>query len=158
MDMISQSFHNVITTACLKALMDLMLAGLIPCNLKLFLDYSRYGNFDHLRQVAFDGILFLDLLRTDEIVSYLLDTIEFDHAPYIRCFVARGLVRILAYLTHSELVQERTTSDIEMVTSSGYAHMASETITQRLGRAVDNIREEFAERVLFRDRLWSLVW
>lgn len=40
-DAVAPSFHNVITTTCLKVMMDWMFHGIIQTDLNIFLTYSR---------------------------------------------------------------------------------------------------------------------
>ncbi|KAJ3221301.1 hypothetical protein HK099_003605, partial [Clydaea vesicula] len=88
------SYHNTITTSCLKVLLKWMMSDVIPVDINLFLIHSRYGNFVEVRLVSFDALIMLDGLSNLDILKYFLKTINYDLDPYIQYYCSQLLFEI----------------------------------------------------------------
>ncbi len=67
------------------------MCGLIPKDLKFFLQHSRYGNFKIVRTTAMDAIILLDGLNNRDIVVYLFKLIQSDPDPFIKFHLSQAL-------------------------------------------------------------------
>ena len=92
-DMLIPSYHNSITVSCLQVLTKWMMAELIPVDIGLFHNHSRYGHFIDVRTTAIDCLLLLDGLYNEHIMVYLLEMIESDPVPFIRHHISKSLVQ-----------------------------------------------------------------
>ncbi|OXC60064.1 hypothetical protein LQV05_005617 [Cryptococcus neoformans] len=91
-DRLMPSYHNVVTKAGLEAQMKSILAGQRTNDSRELLSYTREGNFEAIRMVAFDGLLLCKPPgRSPAVDKYLLDVITNDQSLTIRRFVARNL-------------------------------------------------------------------
>ncbi|WVQ79213.1 hypothetical protein IAT38_001309 [Cryptococcus sp. DSM 104549] len=91
-DRLVPSYHNVVTKAGLLSQIKSILAGQRTNDARELLSYTREGNFEPIRMVAFDGLLLCKPPgRSVAVDRYLLDVVRHDHSLTIRRFVARGL-------------------------------------------------------------------
>nr|XP_018260330.1 transcription initiation factor TFIID subunit 2 [Kwoniella dejecticola CBS 10117]OBR82488.1 transcription initiation factor TFIID subunit 2 [Kwoniella dejecticola CBS 10117] len=92
MDRLVPSHHNLITKAGLQTHIKSILAGQRTNDARLLLSYTREGNFEPIRLVAFDGLLLCKPPgRSLAVDRYLIDVIRADNSLTIRRHVARGL-------------------------------------------------------------------
>ncbi|KAJ3174070.1 hypothetical protein HDU88_000037 [Geranomyces variabilis] len=143
LDRLIPSYHNSVTIACLEVLLKWMLASLIPVDLTLFLQHSRYENFLRVRLVALDALFLLDGLSSQPVASFLLDLVADDPVPYVRYHVAKAMAEFVEVLAaESTSLIERN----EALSSSpdNLARLTTKWDAIRLGIAA---REEVAQRV-----------
>ncbi|WVR08077.1 hypothetical protein IAU60_005123 [Kwoniella sp. DSM 27419] len=92
MDRLVPSYHNLITKAGLETHTKYILAGLRTNDVRLLLSYTREGNYEPIRAVAFDGMMLAKPPgRTPALDKYFANVIRNDHSLSIRRHVARGL-------------------------------------------------------------------
>ncbi|KAK8849657.1 hypothetical protein IAR55_004992 [Kwoniella newhampshirensis] len=92
MDRLVPSYHNLVTKAGLQSHIKSVLAGQRTNDLRLLLSYTREGNFEPIRLVAFDGLLLCKPPgRSAALDKYLLEVIKTDFSLTIRRHVARSL-------------------------------------------------------------------
>ncbi|KAG6333744.1 hypothetical protein ID866_5345, partial [Astraeus odoratus] len=100
MDRLIPSHHNVVTTAALECHLLLMIANLVPSDLRIFfpLTRSREGNYTQVRMAAFDGLFMSKQWYTPAIMRYVLAVMANDPCRAIRRHVARCVCQSLALL------------------------------------------------------------
>ncbi|OCF35231.1 transcription initiation factor TFIID subunit 2 [Kwoniella heveanensis BCC8398] len=92
MDRLVPSYHNLITKAGLQTYIKAVMAGQRTNDPRVLLSYTREGNFEPVRMVAFDGLLLCKPPgRSNALDRYFVDVIKSDHSLTIRRHVARGL-------------------------------------------------------------------
>ncbi|CDZ96230.1 TATA binding protein associated factor [Phaffia rhodozyma] len=92
MDRLVPSFHNVVTLAGLEWKIKATLANLIPNDVRLFLVYTREGNYIPVRLTAFDCLLLcLGPASKAEVASYIFRVITKDLSRLVRRHVASAL-------------------------------------------------------------------
>ncbi|KAI8618332.1 hypothetical protein BC830DRAFT_1109358 [Chytriomyces sp. MP71] len=139
LDRLMASHQNVVTRACLEAILKWMLAGMLPLNLSTFLRYSSYGNYFTIRMVAIDALLLLDSLQTPDILEYLLMLIDRDPDSKISLYTAKELYNLVA-LTKSIHDCDRA-SDGKRPRQSSWALM----------------RPRITQNQVFGERLWKVL-
>ncbi|WVQ77717.1 hypothetical protein IAR50_007407 [Cryptococcus sp. DSM 104548] len=104
-DRLVPSFHNVVTKAVLQSQIKSILAGQRTNDARELLSYTREGNFEPVRMVAFHGLLLCKPPgRSVNVDKYLLDVISYDSSLNIRRHVARSLSEaVLASLAMGEI-------------------------------------------------------
>ncbi|KAK9711008.1 hypothetical protein K7432_008112, partial [Basidiobolus ranarum] len=113
LDYLVPSYHNTVTISVLQVMMKLMMANLLAPNLKLFLGYTRYGNFMRVRLVAFEALLLLDGLRNDSIAHYIFQVIAHDPCHYVRYYLAKCLSEMLGvHIARASSTEHDTTEEM----------------------------------------------
>ncbi|KAI9297903.1 hypothetical protein K502DRAFT_346691 [Neoconidiobolus thromboides FSU 785] len=96
MDHLIPSYHNIVTVSCLQVHTKLIVARILPSDVKIFLRHSRYGNFLHVRMAAFDGLLVSGGLMIEAVREYIFNSIEHDPEPFIRYYVVSNMAKAIA--------------------------------------------------------------
>nr|XP_019043571.1 transcription initiation factor TFIID subunit 2 [Kwoniella bestiolae CBS 10118]OCF22501.1 transcription initiation factor TFIID subunit 2 [Kwoniella bestiolae CBS 10118] len=143
MDRLVPSYHNLITKAGLQTHIKSILAGQATNDARLLLSYTREGNFEPIRMVAFDGLLLCKPPgRSLALDQYLDEVIRSDHSLTIRRHVARGLSEsILMTLALGEI----------QVPQPGVLDDESEEAREKRNEAQSNaivkaVRKDFAKK------------
>ncbi|KAG0147815.1 hypothetical protein CROQUDRAFT_655590 [Cronartium quercuum f. sp. fusiforme G11] len=102
MDRLVPSYRNLVTTAVMEAKLKLMLASLIPVDIKFFLGCTRPGNYPPIRILAFDCLLLLKAFQDKAIVRYMFKVMQEDQSLIVKRRLASGLVQILPILVLME--------------------------------------------------------
>nr|ODN87996.1 transcription initiation factor TFIID subunit 2 [Cryptococcus depauperatus CBS 7841] len=147
-DRLVPSFHNVVTKAGLQAQIKSILAGQRTNDARELLSYTREGNYEPIRKIAFDGLLLCKPPgRSGAVDQYLFDVIKYDHSLTIRRYVTRALSEsILVSLALGEI-----TSAIPL---PGVLDLTDETEQMRTQRAegqnnaiVKALRKDFGNKL-----------
>jgi len=69
LDKMIPSYHNLISSACLRTLCDLQMARKIPVNLEVFRKFVRVGNFEEVRIAAWEGLIELATAAINQIAG-----------------------------------------------------------------------------------------
>lgn len=101
--------------------------------------------------------MYLDLFSDDEVLGYIMETIESDPSPYMRCFVARNLVRVLMYITNYKRHELNYETIHHMEETSAQEHMQTEAISNKFAKAIENARLELNKKKAFLERIWKLA-
>ncbi|WVQ66072.1 uncharacterized protein L199_004250 [Kwoniella botswanensis] len=143
MDRLVPSYHNVITKAGLQTHIKSILAGQITNDARLLLSYTREGNFEPIRMVAFDGLLLCKPPgKSSALDRYLDKVIRSDSSFTIRRHVARGLSEsILMTLALGEI----------QVSQPGVLEDENEEAREKRSEAQNNaivkaVRKEFSKK------------
>ncbi|KAJ3159722.1 hypothetical protein HDU86_001372 [Geranomyces michiganensis] len=147
LDRLIPSYHNSVTIACLEVLLKWMLASLIPVDLSLFLQHSRYQNFLRVRLVALDALFLLDGLSSQPVANFLLDLVADDPVPYVRYHVAKAMAEFV------EVLAAESTSLIER----NEALSSSPENLARVTSKWDAIRVRIAAREEVAQRVWDMM-
>ncbi|EJD48509.1 hypothetical protein AURDEDRAFT_112948 [Auricularia subglabra TFB-10046 SS5] len=97
MDRLVPSSHNVVTVSVLEWYILLGLANLKPSDPKLYLMYTREGNYTPVRIAAFNGF-FLTRWYTSKLMRYVLSVVQHDPSRVVRRHVAHSILESLALL------------------------------------------------------------
>ncbi len=95
-DSLAPSFRNSISVSVLETLCMWQVKGIFKSNIALFLHYSRFGHFVHLRSVAIDALILTDSFKTENIVVYIARIILHDPDFSIRYFAAKSVANFLS--------------------------------------------------------------
>ncbi|WWC92779.1 uncharacterized protein L201_007738 [Kwoniella dendrophila CBS 6074] len=148
MDRLVPSYHNLVTKAGLQTYIKSILAGQRTNDARLLLSYTREGNFEPIRIVAFDGLMLCKPPgRSVALDRYLNDVIRNDNSLTVRRHVARGLSEsILMTLALGEIT----------VPQPGLIEDESEEAKEKRNEAQNNaivraVRKEFAKKTDLKD-------
>ncbi|WVF68463.1 hypothetical protein IAT40_003229 [Kwoniella sp. CBS 6097] len=92
MDRLVPSYHNLVTKTGLQTYIKAVMAGQRTNDARVLLSYTREGNFEPVRMVAFDGLMLCKPPgRSNALDKYFVEVIKSDYSLTIRRHVARGL-------------------------------------------------------------------
>jgi transcription initiation factor TFIID subunit 2 len=91
-DRLVPSYHNVVTEAGLQAQLKSIMVGQRTNDPRIFLGYTREGNYEPLRLLAFDALLLCKPPgRSLSLAQYLFDVIKNDYSLTVRRHVSRAI-------------------------------------------------------------------
>ncbi|KAG0279219.1 hypothetical protein BGZ95_001952 [Linnemannia exigua] len=157
LDYLIPTYHNTVTVSCLQATARLMLAGVIPRDLKMYMMHTRFGNFSDVRLASFDALLLLGALDNYKASEYICNVIEQDPSPFIRFHVAQGLAEILGvFMARDGLEGHRELHDslFEEDGSSGAKSLSSDKPALP---ALDIIRRQYGVQPVLRKEIWRIL-
>ncbi|KAK3848138.1 MAG: hypothetical protein J3R72DRAFT_357988, partial [Linnemannia gamsii] len=157
LDYLIPTYHNTVTVSCLQATARLMLAGVIPRDLKMYMMHTRFGNFTDVRLASFDALLLLGALDNYKASEYICNVIEQDPSPFIRFHVAQGLAEILGvFMARDGLEGHRELHDslFEEDGSSGAKALSSDKPALP---ALDIIRRQYGVQPVLRKEIWRIL-
>ncbi|KAF9409000.1 hypothetical protein BGZ94_002120, partial [Podila epigama] len=160
LDYLMPTYHNTVTVSCLQATMRLMLAGLIPRDLKPFMMHTRFGNFVNVRLASLDALLLLGVMENLKASEYLCDVIEQDPSPYVRFHLARAMAEALGVfmardefsgsLENDGLLEE----EHSRMSASDAAFHAGE---QKVLLGMEAIRKLYGHQPVLRREIWKIL-
>lgn len=98
LDRLVPSYHNTITIAGIEWRVKMMMASLIPLDMRFLLAYTREGNYGAVRSAAFEGLLLLRGLQEKIIARYIFAVLRFDSNRIVQRRLAQSLVENLPIL------------------------------------------------------------
>lgn len=149
-DRLVPSYHNVVTLAGLQAQLKSILVGQRTNDPRLFLGYTREGNYEPLRLAAFDCLLLCKPPgRSMALAQYLFDVIRYDYSLTVRRHVARALSEsILMTLAAGEVYMSSAPGIIDMNGDSGQRERERDHEDAKIVKAV---RKEFNTKTELRE-------
>jgi transcription initiation factor TFIID subunit 2 len=100
------SYRNLYTLASLRSLTRLIEAKVIPYKLAHFLRYTRSGNQDDVRLMAFECLINLGMLKNDQFLRYTFYSFASEPSHFVRerlwRIIGRGLGLIALGLTKGQ--------------------------------------------------------
>ncbi|KAI1321818.1 hypothetical protein EDD11_000094 [Mortierella claussenii] len=161
LDYLIPTFHNTVTVSCLQATMRLMIAGIIPRDLKTFMMHSRFGNFINVRLASFDSLLLLGALDNFKASEYLCNVIEQDPSPYVRFHLAQGLAEILGVIMAREGVDGHRDMHESLLVeedgiSSGFDAHGQASDKPAL-QGLDSVRKQYGQQPILRKEIWRIL-
>ena len=143
------SYHNSIALSCLRVYVDLMITNVVPLNLKPFLLFSRYGNDDSVRKVAFSALCLFGIGKR-VVLTYLLSTIKSDPSIGLRSFIAERLRPIMFYANEERqdlkkaatLTNEQSVAGVEIEDFSLEVAMESQSLTSHKSAEIELLKSE----------------
>jgi transcription initiation factor TFIID subunit 2 len=142
-----------------------MLKDLLPINLGMFMQYTRYGNYLEVRLAAFDSLFILCGLSDDTLNQYLLSVIRDDPCVYISHYAARAMLAWLG-LAMKENSESSTTSHRfveEFAEEEGRVVIDDErqplkkTAQQEFQASIETLRKRFENDTTLQQALWNLL-
>ncbi|ORY34750.1 hypothetical protein BCR39DRAFT_514465 [Naematelia encephala] len=98
MDRLVPSFRNVVTEAALQSQLKAILAGQRMNNPRTFLPYTREGNYEAIRLIAFDCLLICRPPgRSMALTTHLVEVIRDDESLVVRRHVARAMAEAILW-------------------------------------------------------------
>ncbi|KAI8597334.1 hypothetical protein EDD21DRAFT_327148, partial [Dissophora ornata] len=160
LDSLIPTYHNTVTVSCLQAAMRLMVAGIVPKDLKIFVMHSRFGNFVNVRLTSFDSLLLLGALDNFKASEYLCNVIEEDPSPYVRFHVAQSLAEYMGVLiAHKGLVGQSEQESL-LIEENGISnrrdaigHANDKKVMQR----VDLVRKLYGHQPVLQREVWKVL-
>ncbi|KAI9279295.1 hypothetical protein BY458DRAFT_502620 [Sporodiniella umbellata] len=164
LDYVVPSYHNVITIACLKTITKFMLKRIIPVNLPMFVQYTRYGNYQEVRLAAFDSIYMICGLSHSILNKYLLNVMARDPSIYVSHYVARAMLAWLGLaLKESEdtnntgNVVEEFAEEEGKVAVKDLDFSEQKTPFQIAQQSIENVRKRFEANKELEHLIWSML-
>lgn len=152
MDRLVPSYHNVVAQAALKSKLKFILAGHQTNEPHIFLPYTREGNYNLVRRLAFDCLIICSPPgRSEAFDQYYFDVVKADRSISIRRHVARSLVEgALMWLAAGDM--PGTVAESSIVEDTGGKD-------KQKGRThiVKAVRKEYGRREHVRRRLSELL-
>ncbi|KAG0100029.1 hypothetical protein BGZ93_004620 [Podila epicladia] len=159
LDYLIPTYHNTITVSCLQETMRLMVAGIIPRDLKPFMMHTRYGNFVDVRLAAFDALLLLGVLDNYKASEYLCSVIEQDPSPFVRYHLTQALAKTLGVLMAREELNGNRDQDgllEEEVRVSAFDAAAQESKRQEQ-MVIEKVRKTYGQQPVLRKEIWRIL-
>lgn len=159
LDYLIPTYHNTITVSCLQETMRLMVAGIIPRDLKPFMMHTRYGNFVEVRLAAFDALLLLGVLDNYKASEYLCNVIEQDPSPFVRYHLTQALAKTLGVLMAREELNGNRDQDgllEEEVRVSAFDAAAQESKRQEQ-MVIEKVRKTYGHQPVLRKEIWRIL-
>ncbi|KAG1173845.1 hypothetical protein G6F70_005514 [Rhizopus microsporus] len=164
LDYVIPTYHNIITVTCLKTMTKLMLKDLLPLNLSLFMQYTRYGNFLEVRLTAFDSLYILCGLSDPALNQYLLGIIKEDPSVYVSHYVARAMLAWLGLALKetydvsaiNKYTEEFAEEEGKVVIDDDRS-LTHKTPQQEFQSSVENLRKRFENDTELQQSLWKLL-
>ncbi|CAK9784528.1 unnamed protein product [Cutaneotrichosporon oleaginosum] len=152
-DRLVPSYHNVVTQAGLQAQMKSILVGQRTNDPRMFLHYTREGNYEPLRLMAFDCLLLCKSPgRSQSLAQYLFHVIREDYSLTVRRHVARAFSEsILMTLAVGEVHMSAPPSGIVEVTDN--LEQRERERDQEQAKIVKAVRKEFNSKPELRQEL-----
>ncbi|KAI8636070.1 hypothetical protein BD408DRAFT_377484 [Parasitella parasitica] len=165
LDYVIPTYHNIITVTCLRTMTKLMLKGLLPVNIPMFMQYTRYGNYLEVRLAAIDSLFILCGLSDHTLNQYLLDVVKQDPCVFVSHYVARAM---LAWLG----LAMRESTDLPAITNRFVEEFAEEegrvviddergpmekTPQQQFQASIESLRKRFENDHHLQQTLWNLL-
>ncbi|KAK9727982.1 hypothetical protein K7432_001434 [Basidiobolus ranarum] len=160
LDYLVPSYHNTVTISVLQVMMKLMMANLLAPNLKLFLGYTRYGNFMRVRLVAFEALLLLDGLRNGSIGQYIFQVIALDPCHYVRYYLAKCLSEMLGVHIARASSTEHDTTEEMVFEEVGQPKVIPEKTSEEEfihTPGLEAIHKEFSGREDLQAQVWEIL-
>lgn len=165
LDYVIPTYHNIITVTCLRTMTKLMLKQLLPVNISMFMQYTRYGNYLEIRLTAFDSLFILCGLSDHTLNQYLLNVIKEDPCVFVSHYVARAMLAWLglAMKENSEAPASSTRYIEEFAEEEGRVVIDDDrlpikkTAHQEFQSSIENLRKRFENDTELQQDLWSLL-
>ncbi|KAI9008581.1 hypothetical protein DFJ74DRAFT_360250 [Hyaloraphidium curvatum] len=160
LDQALPSYQNVISVACVKAAVLVMLGGIYPVDFHPFLNWTSYGHFVGLRMAAFDALLLLGGLSVPSVSNYLLLTIACDSVPFVRYHVARSMAYYALYLSRSgdpEAEHAAPSSSSDTVAMSQDGASLAQLLSQVPRVVLDAVRQKIHRDRRLQATVWALL-
>ncbi|KAG1474498.1 hypothetical protein G6F56_000326 [Rhizopus delemar] len=164
LDYVIPSYHNIITVTCLKTMTKLMLKSLLPVNLSIFMQYTRYGNYLEVRITAFDSLYILCGLSDPTLNQYLLRIVKEDPSIYVSHYVARAMLAWLGLALKensdtsaiNKYAEEFAEEEGKVVVDDDRS-LLQKTPQQEFQAGIENLRKRFENDTRLQQTLWELL-
>lgn len=165
LDYVIPTYHNIVTVTCLRTMTKLMLKDLMPVNVSLFMQYTRYGNYLEVRLTAFDSLFILCGLSDEVLNKYLLDIIKEDQSVYVSHYVARSLLAWLGLalkqnsesnLAPHRFIEEFAEEEGRVIVDDEKTTL-KKTAQQEFQGCIENLRKRFENNLDLQQKLWNLL-
>ncbi|KAI8088239.1 hypothetical protein BDF21DRAFT_378346 [Thamnidium elegans] len=164
LDYVIPTYHNIITVTCLKTMTKLMLKDMLPVNIPMFMQYTRYGNYLEIRLTAFDSLFILCGLSDPTLNQYLLSVMKEDPCVLVSHYVARAMLAWLGLAmkgesdtpTNSRYIEEFAEEEGRVVIDDDRVHV-KKTAQQEFHSNIENLRKRFENDVELQQDLWNLL-
>ncbi|KAH7057737.1 hypothetical protein BKA57DRAFT_385108, partial [Linnemannia elongata] len=158
LDYLIPTYHNTVTVSCLQATARLMLAGVIPRDLKMYMMHTRFGNFTDVRLASFDSLLLLGALDNYKASEYICNVIEQDPSPFIRFHVAQGLAEILGiFMARDGLEGHRELHDSLFEEDGSSGQKSGQSGDKPALPALDIVRRQYGVQPVLRREVWRIL-
>jgi transcription initiation factor TFIID subunit 2 len=144
----------------------LMLKNLLPVNIPMFMQYTRYGNYLEVRLAAYDSLFILCGLSDRTLNQYLLDVIKEDPCVFVSHYVARAMLAWLGLAMKensgvssngsNRFVEEFAEEEGRVVIDDDRS-MLKKTAQQEFQTSIENLRKRFENDTMLQQTLWNLL-
>ncbi|KAI9315007.1 hypothetical protein BX666DRAFT_1965766 [Dichotomocladium elegans] len=161
LDYVVPSYHNVITISCLQTLTKLMINGLMEVDLKLFLLYTRYGNYFSVRYTAFDSLFILCGLSNNDLTEYFLSIIKHDPSIAVSHYVARSMLVWLGLAIKEDVDPMQSKVMEEFAEEDGRAviedNQSKPKMVSPMFDGIQRLRRRFQDNEILQENLWKML-
>ena len=174
-DRFNSSYKNAVTVACLEVLLKWQIGGLVPINVPLFLQYSRYpsindrfGHNNMVRKMAIECLIVVTALKDSAVNRYLALMSLHDKDPYICYITAKNLTYFIGLAaqqletaSHATSRKETLKAEIDAMIAIWKpvleANKAPEAATKYLKKILQLAKELFPAKTKIKFRMPSLA-
>lgn len=155
------SYQNIYSATALDCLLRLTKGKVVPTNLQIILQYTKYGNGDNLRLKAFECLVELGMLRNNSIMSYIIYTLSIDTSVYFRHHLYHILGKGLARIAMGEKKSDTNIQAMDglVIEQEGSTEGRAAELARRqtvLG-ALAGLKEELGMNEVLKKALWAAV-
>jgi transcription initiation factor TFIID subunit 2 len=161
MDEWASSYQNLYSRTalhCQRRLADCKIGQVGPMH---FLQYTRPGNYDMLRQTAFDNLIQPPIFQNPAVLRYVTFCMSADPSPWIRARLQRYFGKLLAIIAigdHLKAQQDENTGAIEIVQGSDAEQQQVQAARKRnLETALAALKDEIGKNEILKISLWAAV-
>lgn len=141
-----------------------MLKSLLPVNLSIFMQYTRYGNYLEVRITAFDSLYILCGLSDPTLNQYLLRIVKEDPSIYVSHYVARAMLAWLGLALKensdtsaiNKYAEEFAEEEGKVVVDDDRS-LLQKTPQQEFQAGIENLRKRFENDTRLQQTLWELL-
>ncbi|KAJ9637088.1 Transcription initiation factor TFIID subunit 2 [Knufia peltigerae] len=160
MDEWTSSFQNLYSRTALECQSVLAAAGISQYSPLHFLQYTRPGNYDMLRQAAYNVLITPKALDEPSVLRYVLYCMVADSSPWLRQSLQRAFGRVLAKRAigdKSATVQPAGDGLVIEDTAAADARQADLARRQTMEGAMAALKRELGGHEALKSALWNAV-
>lgn len=152
LDRLVPSYHNIITIAGIEWKVKMMMASLVPLDMRFLLAYTREGNYAAVRSAAFEGVLLLRGLQEKIIARYLFAVLRFDSNRIVQRRLSQSLVENLPILA---AMDDLTAPENGYLDDGSHASKKSEK--DQVDNLLKALRTHVGRSITLRDSMMSVL-
>jgi transcription initiation factor TFIID subunit 2 len=161
MDEWAGSYQNLYSRTALDCQRRLSDSGIGSVGPMQFLQYTRPGNYDMLRQTAFDNLIQPQLFQNTAVLRYVVFCMCSDPSPWIRARLRHSFGKLLAVIAigdHLKAQQPESTDDLVIEQDANAVDQRVKQARKRiLDIALAELKKEIGDNEQLKKSLWDAV-
>lgn len=161
MDEWAGSYQNIFSRTaldCQRQLSDSKIGTAGPMH---FLQYTRPGNYDMLRQTAFHNLIQPSIFQNASVLRYVTFCMSWDPSPWIRANLRMSFGKVLALIAigdHLKSQQVEATDDLVIEHDTATENQQAQAARKRVVEtALAALKDELGENDELKRSLWATV-